>query len=55
MVELGGVSDRVVAVMLVFEEVVLNVICVYALQGGRSNDLIGDWSMHGVDDLFNAI
>ena len=36
MVDLRRVSDRVMAVVLIFKEDVLRLICGYALQSGRS-------------------
>ena len=58
-VEVGSVSDRVLTVVVVFEEDVLRLICWYAPQIGRSleeeqvfcNELKGEWYMHCVGDL----
>ena len=59
MVEVGRVSDRVITVVVVFEEDVLRSICGHALQGGRSmkekqtsyDELKGEWDMHSAGDL----
>ena len=57
-VEVRRVCDRVMALVLVFEEDVLRLTCGYALQIGRSlevkrsfcDELNGEWVMHNVDD-----
>ena len=58
MVEIRRVSDRVMAVVLVFEEHVLRLICGYALQSGSLeekqfyyDELKGEWDMHSASDL----
>ena len=57
--ELGRMSDRVMAVVLVFEDIVLKLICAYIGQSGRSleakeifyYELKGELDMHNVDNL----
>ena len=58
MVEVRRVSDRVMTVVI-FEEDVLRLICLYDLQSGRSfekilsfcDELKGEWDMHSAGDL----
>ena len=58
-VEVRRVSDRVMRVVVVFEEDVLRLICGYALQSGRSleekqsfyDELKSEWDMHSAGDL----
>ena len=58
-VEVRRVSDRVMAVVLVFEEDMLRLILGYAPQCGRSleekqsfyDELKGEWDMHRTGDL----
>ena len=58
-VELRGVSDRVMIHVIVFEEDMLRLICGYAPQSGRSleekqsfyDELKCEWDMHSTDDL----
>ena len=52
-------SDRVMTVVVVFEEDVLRLICGYVPQSGRSleetlsfyDELKCEWDMHSADDL----
>ena len=60
MVEVRRVSDRMMTVVVVFEEDVLRLICGYAPQSGRSleekqsfyYELKCLWDMLSADDLF---
>ena len=58
-VEVRRVINRVMTLVVVFEEDVLRLICVYAPQSGRSleekqsfyDELKGEWDMHSAGDL----
>ena len=59
MVEVRRVIDRVMTVVVVFEEYVLRLICWYTKQGGRSleeiqpcyDELKGEWDTHNAGDF----
>ena len=53
----GGGSKKGDDSCVVFEEVVLRLICGYATQSGRSfyDELKCEWDMHSADDLFMFI
>ena len=59
MVEVRKASDRVIILVVVFEEDVLRLTCGYAPQSGRSleekqslyDKLKCEWDMHSADDL----
>ena len=56
-VEVGRVSNRMMELVLAFEDDVLRLISEYAPQSGRSFEkqtfygLKSDWDMHNVDDI----
>ena len=61
-VEVRRVNYRVMAVVLVFEEDVLRLVCGHTPQNGRSlkekqsfNEWKGEWDMHSADDLHMSL
>ena len=62
-VEVRRRCDRVMTVVMVLEEEVLRIICVYGPQSGRMaaekehfyDDLRSEWDLHSVDELVLGI